>query len=620
MSHAVARLLRRVLFAWLACAGHAAQALPEQVVHIAQTEFVKSDAADPPQAGWQPQSLPDSWRISRPGQDGYGWYRARFPHPAADGGMAGILISVVATTYAIRVNGIEIADGGGITGPIRRNAGEPQFVTVPPQVLIPGENLLEIRLRVAPNLRGGLTPLLVGPRAAIEALYDSEYFWRVTLTRSANVALIVAGLIVGVLWLRRPKESMYGWFAALAILWSLRNFHYTYTGSAIPSRLWEAFILGSLGVVLLLLLLFMLRLTRQSWPRTERALLWVCLGMPPAFHLLGQKTMSELRLVWYTLCIALGISAMVVLARHLLRGGAQRNPGHWLILAAMCVTLAFGLHDYAVSANWLPFGAASWMAYGAPLLLAALVFAVAGEYFGAFDAVRELNENLEKRVAERTAELQSSYQRMTELERAAAVAGERERLMRDIHDGVGSQLMTALSGFERGRMSSEAAAEVLRQCIAELRLVIDSLDPEQRCIADALATLRYRIEPKLQAAGIDSDWEIDSARSVEMGPGQMLDLVRIVQEALSNALRHAGACRVSIAFAAGTPWELTIADDGCGLPASQAAIAPGRGLVNMRRRAQRLDATLRLDAADETTGRGLRVTVTGAAPSMTIAH
>ena len=62
MSHAVARLLRRVLFAWLACAGHAAQALPEQVVHIAQTEFVKSDAADPPQAGWQPQSLPDSWR------------------------------------------------------------------------------------------------------------------------------------------------------------------------------------------------------------------------------------------------------------------------------------------------------------------------------------------------------------------------------------------------------------------------------------------------------------------------------------------------------------------------------------------------------------------------------
>jgi len=570
-----------------------AAALPlpvEQPVEIREAAFVATDAPRPPEGGWQPQALPDNWRRSRPGQSGYGWYRVRLHAQEPPAHSLALMISMVGTTYAVYVNGVDVGDGGGMAGEIRRNGGVPQLLVLPPQAFVAGENLLDVRLRVAPNLRGGITPLLLGPREAVAAAFDSLYFWRVTLSRSANVALVVAGLLAGLLWLRRPQQRIHGLFAALAVLWSLRNFHYTYTGEGIPSRLWEAFVLGSLGVVLMLLWLFVLRLTGRRLPRAEPLVTWSCLAVPLVFFALGEQAMSGLRLAWYGVCVALGVAAIVALALHL-RDAQARRPGLWAILGAMLVTLAFGLHDYAVSASLLPWGGAAWMAFGAPLVLAALVFTLAGDYFGAIEAVGRLNETLEQRIGERTRELAASYERMAQLERAAAVAQERERLMRDIHDGVGSQLITAMSGIEKGGLSQGDAAALIGECIADLRLVIDSLDPEQRHVGDALAMLRWRIQPKLAEAGIESVWEI-AETPLAMPPGALLDLVRIVQEALTNVLKHAQARTVRVAFEVlpGGGWRLRVCDDGRGF--APGAPARGRGLGNMRRRAQRLGANL----------------------------
>ncbi|MGB4117878.1 MAG: ATP-binding protein [Polaromonas sp.] len=606
------RALRCLLWVslWLCASLAQAEAWqPGQSLTITQMEFVKSDATEPPTQGWQPQSLPDSWRVSRRGASGYGWYRIKLTLAEQPTSAIGLLISMVGTTYAVYVNGVEVGDGGGMTGNIQRNGSQPQYVSVAPQVFKPGDNWLHVRLRVASNLRGGMTPLLIGSRSEVEAQFDSAFFRRVTLSRSANVVLIVAGLIVGLLWLRRPAQVIYGYFAGLAVLWSLRNFHYTYSGGGIPSRLWEAFILGSLGVIGLLLLLFMLRLTQRALPRTERAAKWIFLSIPVLFLLLGEQVMSQLRLVWYGLCVAMLVSIIVILVQHLRQPAARREPGPWVILAALQLTLGLGLHDYAVSSNLLPYGSAAMMAFGAPVLLASLVFALASQYFIALEATEKLNATLEQKVRERTDVLQQTYDRMAELQRVAAVATERERLMRDIHDGVGSQLISAKVGIAQGDLSHGDAAGLIDQCIDDLRLVMDSLDPEQRHVADALATLRHRLQPKLAAVGIESNWHI-SQHPVPLGPGALLDVVRIVQEALTNVLKHARASLVDVRFEAGPEangelWQLTIRDNGCGFteppePAPGQGTQAKRGLTNMRRRAAKLGASLVLQSASPT--------------------
>lgn len=584
----------------------------KDLVLITDAGFVKSDDPVPPAAADEMtrRALPDNWRKTNPGLSGYGWYRIRFWLAQAPGEAWAIYLPTVGSTYQLYLNGADIGGAGGMSGPINRSLGVPRIDPVAPQLLKAGDNQLLLRLRVAPNLRGGLGPVTLGPRAAVEALYNADYFARVTMTRSLNLALIFVGLLVLLLWLRRPQETIYGYFCALAIVWSIRNFHYT-VAPAMASNLWEAFVLGSLGVVVVLLWLFMLRLTGRSHPRTERWVLSGVMASVALIALLDPQAASAIRIPWYLLCAGFGVWSIMILLDFGRRPENRRNTGVWAILAAALITLALGLTDLAVSAQLLPFGPAARMAYGAPLLLCALVYALADGYFRTYDEVRALNSGLERRVAERAAELQRTHERVRALERVTTLADERDRMMRDMHDGIGSQLMTTLDAVERGGCGPDDVAAMLRGCIDDLRLMIDSLEPDDQSLLMALANLRYRLEPRLAAAGIALEWQVQ--RSVTLhAPGSVLQVLRIVQEALTNVLRHAGATRLR--FAAGVESQslvLELEDNGSGMDGAAVrtpALGPaGRGLDNMHTRAAQLGGTLKL--ASSAAGTLLRLQV-----------
>jgi signal transduction histidine kinase len=178
--------------------------------------------------------------------------------------------------------------------------------------------------------------------------------------------------------------------------------------------------------------------------------------------------------------------------------------------------------------------------------------------------------------------------------------------MRDMHDGVGSQLITLQHALEKGRFDSHQAADLLRECIEDLRLVIDSLDAGAQSMGDALANLRFRLEPRLTAANMSSTWDMQ-APDMRLGPGVVLQLLRILQEALTNVLKHSGARNVHISWRLDAQQGLAvrrIEDDGCGLTAPRPG---GRGLANMRQRTQRIGATL--DVSSSGSGTIVRATV-----------
>ena len=573
--------------------------LPAGVLVLSQAEFAKDESPAPPDASpqWQPRTLPDDWRRSLPGQHGYGWYRLEFDLDVAPTDSWGVYLSRVSTTYQLFINGIDVGTGGGMQGEIRRLAGRPQLDLVAPHILHPGRNEILLRLRVATNLRGGLGPLTLGPRDEVETIYSRAELLRVTLPRAANLALLLVGLLVGALWLQRPRETLYGYFSALAVLWSVRNFHYTFAPAGLPSIVWESFVLSSLGIVLWLLWRFILCFTGQNAARWVRLLGWFFGLVPLVFVCLGEQRLSQIRIAWYLCCTALGVMAIAALVRHLRTPNGRAHSGAWLILGAMCLTLVLGMIDLAVNAGLLPFGPAARMAYGAPLLLTALVVAVADSYFDTFAQAHLRNAELEQRVLERTQALHQTQEEMQALARAHAVSEERERLMRDMHDGVGSQLMTTLAAVERDELSKPVVVGLLRDCIADLRLVIDSLDSDESSLPLALANLRYRMEPQLQAAGIGMQWSVPLGLPVGcvMVPGVTLQILRIVQEALVNAIRHSGAQHVRVAvFEQDGALQIEVGDDGRGSPPTPVEVAVGaqRGLANMRLRASQIGATL----------------------------
>jgi len=151
----------------------------------------------------------------------------------------------------------------------------------------------------------------------------------------------------------------------------------------------------------------------------------------------------------------------------------------------------------------------------------------------------------------------------------------------------------------------ERAIDALHDAIGEIRMFIYGLRPgldDPGSIGSALESLaeESRLNTRMQI-------EVNAPRMGGLSPMIRGELQSIAREALSNAVRHAGASRASIGMTAeGRELRLEIADDGVGFDAG----APGRdghhGLANMRRRAASIDGTLIVESAP---GAGTRIIV-----------
>src|SRR5262249_37707288 len=126
------------------------------------------------------------------------------------------------------------------------------------------------------------------------------------------------------------------------------------------------------------------------------------------------------------------------------------------------------------------------------------------------------------------------------------------------------------------------------------RLAIDSLKPLGDDLNALLANFRYRFENRLAAAGLRLRWSIDQLpRDPKLTPETILQIMRILQEAISNVLKHAHAHRPCVVARYDTvshEIRLQISDDGRGFD-RKSSIA-GEGLSSMTARADRLGARL----------------------------
>ena len=159
------------------------------------------------------------------------------------------------------------------------------------------------------------------------------------------------------------------------------------------------------------------------------------------------------------------------------------------------------------------------------------------------------NEQLDRTVVERTAELEVSYAKIAEEGSRRSVAEERARLMRDMHDGLGGHLVHAHALSEQG--GDAELQKALRLALDDLRLVVESLSPEQRGLTQLLAMYRHRVSKMLSRTGTKVSWEIDDIQEQkELGPKHALNLLRILQEAITNAVRHSGGDQIRVVLSA----------------------------------------------------------------------
>ena len=225
----------------------------------------------------------------------------------------------------------------------------------------------------------------------------------------------------------------------------------------------------------------------------------------------------------------------------------------------------------------------------APVLLSTLGWLIAGDYARSQKDLAALNRELAQRVEQKEALLRDSFARLAEAERERVVAAERSRILRDMHDGVGAHLTTAMRQLEGGRSSADEVLQTLRESLDQLKLSIDAMTLPPGDVNALLASLRYRMQPRIEASGLRLHWDVDPLPHWPAGSEEaMRHLQFLLFEAVSNVLQHAQADELTLAaHAVDGGIAITLRDNGRGLANSE-----GQGLRSMRERAAILAARL----------------------------
>ena len=197
-----------------------------------------------------------------------------------------------------------------------------------------------------------------------------------------------------------------------------------------------------------------------------------------------------------------------------------------------------------------------------------------------------------------------------ERSRELTVVEERNRLARDLHDSVVQTLFGLALTAEAARNGApeqiEQVNELAKHALAELRSIVFELRPADLAAEGLVPTLVKHTEVLQRVFGQDVDVQVLSQRTLD--PSVELELFRIAQEALSNALKHAQAEKVRVIVDLdAVPAHIEVSDDGVGFePDAVSLRARHLGLLSMEERAGAIGGVLRIDSAP---GRGTHVVV-----------
>jgi len=585
-----------------------------------------ASAATPPDAATFARAplvdLPDRWPIARRTRSAQAWYRAVIDLPAAPRERWAVYLPRLIMNAAVWVNGEPVGSGGRMAPPPTRNWNRPLLFSVPGGGLRAGENVIDVHLAVQPTYPGVLTPLYLGPDEALRPAYEWRLFWQITAVQISVLLTAYWGLAGFLLWVLRRDPDGLAWTSAGCIFWALAMLDPIVRDPPMPVLLWQWLVSSSFAASIGSFAIGARRFLSFGRAGLDRVVLaiWavgafaLALALASGSPWLVQVTVT----LWAaaSLGVALYLTHLLVLIRR--RAGAIEGEAVRYLAPLAAVALLFGMHDLAVASGihvppsivLVPYVGSIIAFWGGVRIVERLSTALAES--GA------LNRDLERRVDERSAEIARSYEQIRSLERTRLLQGERERMMRDVHDGMGGQLTSTLALVESARVSPDEVADALRDALDDMRLLVAPLGPTADDLLTLLATWRARIERRLERRGLAFDWQVvDLPPLPWLRPREALNVLRIFQEAVTNIVKHADATTITVRTAerdgsAGEPGVVVeITDDGRGVVAGSGPDAcsdveprrAGFGLGNMAVRAAELGGTIEVGPGE----RGTRV-------------
>jgi signal transduction histidine kinase len=502
----------------------------------------------------------------------------------------------------VAVNGIVVLDSRRDPAANRPDRNAAAIAVIPSSLLRAGTNDLTIRLLVWGPITGFLDRLYVGPDNILRHTYDQRTLLFVTLPVVFSAWQGILAVILTIMWVMRRHEPAYGVLAAAMAIGVVQAFLTTPADESRYAPL-SAIAIASAPLESGLVLAFAILFFGHRWPRYGALIFLPGLTLIASGLIGGPTALRQMYLIVGTPTVGVCLVLLALIAaRAVLR---RQDVARLLLACAVTIVLTCWVHDMISVLQLVPDRRIFFSRLSYSAMLVAIGAALTWRFARALNQVDSFAGRMVVLVREAEDKLKASFAREEERARAVALARERTRLMRDLHDGLGGQLVSIVAMSERDSASAPIG-EAARAALKDLRLVVDSMDDIGGDLMLALGSWRERAMAQLRPHDIALDWHAvpqGLPLHPELRPWHVIQIVRVLDEALTNAVRHAEARRIKVdielltdtaGYACGC---ITVEDDGKGFALAPDGTAAGRGttgrgLRNMQSRAARCGAEL----------------------------
>jgi signal transduction histidine kinase len=502
----------------------------------------------------------------------------------------GVFVPKMSLSGALYVNGHWVGNCGAEALELSRCLHRPHLFTPPLGLWRQGVNELEFRVWTNSQQMNGLSQVRVGDAIALHHQYLTPgLFWRVSVIQALMWVSVGLGLIsLGIAAVLRQSPT-YFWFGLCCLVYAVSCINELWVNFPKDPRLLSWVIFSSRIATVPLLILTFLTVVPDRLKALKVALAAFAVLAPVLIAVFNNS-----RLAVMLLYVPLMGASIFVCGYLLYWGWRQRALRSILSGLGLGLFVMVGVVDWLRLSGQTPFEGALLGSYAFGGLLLAVGGFLSITLADALRMSRSFGERLEGEVQKRTLQIEQLNRELTLLEVERTRVQVREKLIQDMHDGFGSQLATASIMAKNSALSPTEMGQLLDDCLTDLQLVVDTHLASSHHLCDVLFDFKHRLLQRLGNTPLQLRFDIDVPEGAWLSQDKTLQFLRVLQEAVSNALRHAGATSLNIHVQLNpeqTCVHAYVKDDGQGLGVTQ---GKGRGLNTMKARVRELGGELEL--------------------------
>lgn len=563
---------------------------------IISTQVVKAEKQPntPPSQGWNNVTLPDNLETRWKGYNGSVWYKIIWQRQCdtAENIHTPVAIAVDRMIMAGEVfsNQERIWSDRSLVEPLSRSWNVPRFWILPASSIHHGNNEILIRIISVYPQASGLGTVNVGTIDDIQQQHEDVTWERRTLYLINLIITLTLGVIGLLIWLLRPQETTFGWFALTSILWSL-----FISNVLMTSPLFNSLINARLNIVFLVIYvisfcIFTWRFAKQEYKKSE-ILLWSWSGL----LCLATLFLPNNQLYWI-LVVAFISSGIIFLTNCLffqIIAFKNTRADVRVLSLVLLIFIIICLHDIPLYIGdsqgffWTPFAG--------PITALAISLILAWRIAQDVNHIEGFNLTLKQSVINAEDELKNALNTRHQLELENVKLQERINLSHDLHDGLGGSIVRSMIFLDHHEHVEKAQMmSILKLLRNDLRQVIDSGSSIGSKVAENpilwAAPIRHRFIQLFEDMDIESTWNFEKEWNHIPTPLQALTFARVAEEALTNIVKHSQAneVKVSLTEPDGHALILEIQDNGKGFDPNSVQEGLHVGLHSMLVRVKRI--------------------------------